>query len=116
MTISSMTNQFVIIFCNEGLEGVIPVNDVEKDVMWRVLQGENIQSPVPQQINFAILRARYNPQRCYEIYGVNATDGISADDITQMFADSPQCAADTIRRLRNKIYSDRATAKSRVIE
>jgi len=111
-----MTNQFVVIFCNEGIEGVIPVSDVEKDVMWRVLQGEDIHSPVPQQINFAILRARYNTQRCYEIYGVEATDGISADDITQMFTASPQHAADTIRRVGNKIYSDRATSRSRVIE
>jgi len=115
-TISSMTNQFVVIFCNEGIEGVIPVSDIEKDVMWRALQGEDAKSPVVRLINFAILRARLNMQRAYEIYSVDATDGISADDITQMFNYSPQNAADTIRRLGNKIYSDRATSRSRVIE
>ena len=115
-TISSMTNQFVIVWCNEGVESVIPVSDIEKDVMWRALQGEDAKSPVVRLINFAILRARLNMQRAYEIYSVDATDGISADDITQMFNYSPQNAADTIRRLGNKIYSDRATSRSRVIE
>jgi len=55
-------------------------------------------------------------QRAYEIYSVDATDGISAEDITQMFNYSPQNAADTIRKLGFKIYSDRATKKSKVIE
>ena len=54
-----------------------------------------------------ILRARYNPQRHYEIYQVEATDGITADDIRDMFESSPQMAADTIRQLGHCYFSDR---------
>jgi hypothetical protein len=102
-----MSSQFVIIWCNEGLEGIIPVSDIEKDVMWRNLKGENAQSTVAQSINIAILRAKYNLQRAYEIYGIEAEEGIEADTIREMFEDAPQQAADTIRRLGHKIHSDR---------
>ena len=52
-------------------------------------------------------RARFNPQRHYEIYQVSATDGITADDIRDMFESSPQMAADTIRQLGHCYFSDR---------
>ena len=58
-------------------------------------------------LNHLMLRARYNPQRHYEIYQVQATDGITADDIRDMFEASPQTAADTIRRLGHCYFSDR---------
>jgi hypothetical protein len=54
------------------------------------------------------LRARFNPQRHYEIYIVTATPGIDKDDIREMFENNPQTAADTIRRIGHKYYSDRA--------
>jgi hypothetical protein len=39
---------------------------------------------------------------------VEATEGISADDIRDMFENSPQTAADTIRERGNCLHSDRA--------
>jgi chromosome segregation and condensation protein ScpB len=53
------------------------------------------------------LRARSNTQRHYEIYLVNATEGITADDIREMFERNPQTAADLIRERGHKYYSDR---------
>jgi hypothetical protein len=54
-----------------------------------------------------MLRAQVNSQRRYEIYVVNAVDGITTDDIREMFETDPQCGADTIRRLGEQIFSDR---------
>jgi hypothetical protein len=38
---------------------------------------------------------------------VSAVDGITKEDIQDMFESAPQQAADTIRKLGQKIYSDR---------
>jgi hypothetical protein len=38
---------------------------------------------------------------------INATDGITADDIRDMFDRNPQTAADLIRERGYKYYSDR---------
>jgi hypothetical protein len=56
-----------------------------------------------------LLRARVNSQRHYEVYTCEAVDGITAEDIRDMFDASPQSAADTIRRLGHCLHSDRTT-------
>jgi len=53
------------------------------------------------------LRARANSQRHYEVYSVHVDEGITKNDIVDMFNDSPQAMADLIRERGNKIYSDR---------
>jgi hypothetical protein len=82
--------------------------------MWQKLKGEPVSESAIPNYNHLLLRARYNSQRHYEIYSVEATDGITAEDIRDMFEASPQSAADTIRRLGHCLHSDRAT-KERVL-
>jgi hypothetical protein len=76
--------------------------------MWQQLKGEPVSESANPNYNHLLLRARYNSQRHYEIYSVEATDGITAEDIREMFETSPQSAADTIRRLGHCLHSDRS--------
>ena len=76
--------------------------------MWQKLKGEPVSGSAIPNYNHLLLRARFNSQRHYEIYSVEATDGITADDICEMFEADPQSAADTIRRLGHCMHSDRA--------
>jgi hypothetical protein len=100
------TSTFVVVWDNTGLEYVGNVTEDEQRRVWGKLKGKPVGTALPN-LNHMILRARYNPQRHYEIYQVEATDGITADDIRDMFAASPQTAADTIRRLGHCYFSDR---------
>jgi len=76
--------------------------------MWEKLKGEPVSASKLPSLSHIMLRARLNSHRHYEIYTVEATDGITAEDIREMFEASPQTAADTIRRLGHCIHSDRA--------
>ena len=109
-----MSHQFLIMWCNEGLECCIDVTEDQQRRMWQQLKGERVSESAIPNYNHLLLRARYNSQRHYEIYSVAATDGITAEDIYEMFEASPQSAADTIRRLGHCMHSDRAT-KNRVL-
>ena len=100
------TNTFVVVWDNTGLEYVGNITEDEQRRVWGTLKGKPVGTALPN-LNHMILRARYNPQRHYEIYQVQATDGITADDIRDMFDISPQTAADTIRRLGHCYFSDR---------
>lgn len=91
-----------------GLEALINVSENEREVILSALKDEKIEWRNP--IQYMILRARFNSQRCYEIYSF--TSEMPKEDIVQMFETSPQIAADTIRRLGNKIYSDRTVKKA----
>ena len=102
-----MNHRFLVMWCNEGLESVVDITADEQQRAWTALKGKTPVSQMPN-VNHMILRARYNTQRHYEIYTVEATEGITADDIRDMFENSPQTAADTIRERGNCLHSDRA--------
>ena len=110
-----MSHQFLIMWCNEGLECCIDITEDEQRRMWQKLKGEPVSESAIPNYQHLLLRARYNSQRHYEIYSVEATDGITAEDIREMFEANPQSAADTIRRLGHCLHSDRAERQRVVI-
>jgi len=103
---------FAIMWDCHGLEAVARVPD-PADTTFALLKGT--EPPRPPNIMHWQLRARYNSQRHYEIYIITATPGIDEDDIVEMFEANPQVAADTIRRIGHKYYSDRAREDQVVI-
>ena len=103
---------FAIMWDYTGLEACVRVPD-PADTTFALLKGD--KPPELPNINHWQLRARYNTQRHYEIYIITATPGIDEDDIRDMFENSPQSAADTIRRIGHCYYSDRANEDRIVI-
>lgn len=102
------TDWFVVSWCCEGLEGIIPVSDLERQETFNILAGKPVTGgSVGHHVNSMILRARFNPQRFYEVYAISAQRGISADDIREMFEADPQSAADLIRERGQQLFSDR---------
>lgn len=102
---------FAIMWDCYGLEAVVRIPD-PADTTFAVLA--NKPKPEMPNINMWALRARFNTQRNYEIYIITAKPGISEDDIRAMFENDPQGAAETIRRIGEKFFSDRET-KERLI-
>lgn len=107
--------QFVVMWDCLGLECVYPVTDIEYETFMCAMRDEKAPTNVNQAISTMMLRARYNPQRFYEIYAIGAEDGIEREDIEGMFACDPQMGADIIREKGAKIYSDRQDDTRRVI-
>jgi hypothetical protein len=107
-------HQFVIMWCNEGLEYIGDITADNQRVMWESLQGRDSPRHAYANPFHLRLRAQANTQRHYEIYFINAVDGITEEDLRSMFEANPQNAADTIRRIGDCFYSNRAE-KSAVI-
>jgi hypothetical protein len=122
-------NTYIISWDMTGLEAVVDItenlergNEFEREKIWDILKDhENIPRnewayEVNQMLHHMMLRARANPQRHYEIYSIKTNDDISKTDLQQMFEDSPQTAADLIRKRGNRLYSDRVNRRTQVIE
>jgi len=99
---------FAVMWDCYGLEAVTQIPD-PADTTFALLKGT--KPPELPNINHWALRARFNPQRNYEIYIITATPGISEDDIRDMFERDPQGSAETIRRIGQKFVSHRETAE-----
>lgn len=104
--------QFAVMWDCHGLESVVRIPN-PADTTFALLKG--VEPPRPPNILHWQLRARYNSQRYYEIYVITATPGIEEQHIRDMFDADPQSAADTIRRIGHKFYSDRAQEDQVVI-
>jgi hypothetical protein len=122
-------NTYIISWDQTGLEAVVDIteniargNAFEREKIWDLLKdpGRTPHNEWVHEVNHMVgimmIRARANPQRHYEIYSINTDASISKEDLIQMFEDSPQTAADLIRGRGNKLYSDRANKRDRVIE
>ena len=111
------TNAYLVYWCEEGLESVVPITEYEhwdRDNTFRVLNDqETVRNPLNQMIQNMMLRARVNSQRHYELYAIDCDNSINKTDIEQMFETDPQSAADLFRSRGHRLYSDRAE-KNRV--
>ena len=108
-----MNQQFAIMWDCYGLEVCQAVPSMA-DRTWAALADKDKELVYPQ-IEHWRLRARYNSQRHYEIWIVEAVDGIGSEDIVDMFNADPQSAADTIRKLGTCYYSNRNETHNVVI-
>ena len=106
-----MTDTFIISWDNTGVECVFNASESERQKTFNMLA--NTYNPEDKThnpnslLNMLVLRARYNPQRHYEIYAMDAEEGITEADIKEMFENDPQGSADLIRERGRKLYGDR---------
>ena len=96
-------NTWLLYWCNEGLECAINVSEVEAEHigaeqanMWSVLSTPEGEDPVRvksagdelnRTFQHMLLRARFNPQRHYEMYSVGMPLDVTKSDIEKMFED-----------------------------
>ena len=106
------TNAYLVYWCNEGLESVVPITQYEPIDMentFRILKNEAlVRNPMNGIIQMLMLRGRVNPQRHYELYAIDCEKGITKEDFERWFDDNPQAAVDLIRSKGVKLYSNRA--------
>lgn len=105
----SMTqgNLFILSWDMLGLDSVVNVTNLEKEITWSVLQDQKPSPRLGSIVNGIIMRARANSQRHYEVYTVTMDETVTDEDVRAMFDANPQGMADLIRDRGNKIYSDR---------
>lgn len=108
-------HQFLLMWCCEGLEYIGDITADSQAAVWSSLQGKKHQSQIPNLLHLE-LRARYNSQRFYEIYIIEATQGITEDDIREMFERDPQGSADLIRARGTRIFGEPRGQQKSVIQ
>ena len=105
-----MADTLIISWDQHGVECVYNVTQSERQQVFDILANTTNAGKTHTTnslLKSLILRATYNPQRHYEIYAIEIEEGLSAEDIKEMFGDDPQYSADLIRSRGRKLYSDR---------
>ena len=118
--------KFLLFWDCYGLESCVDItgdvergNNFEQEKIFDLIKNPDKEphnkhvAGINQMVHMLQLRAQFNPQRNYELYMIEATEGIKAKDIKQWFEDSPQEAADRCRELGVRLLSHRATDQER---
>jgi hypothetical protein len=110
------TNAYIFMWCNEGLDSLVPITQYEDDMLIEAIKhGKIMPSKVDHILTYMALRARFNSQRVYEIYAMDCDEDLSEDDLRQCFDDDPQGIVDLIRERGIKLYSDYNRKKTKTI-
>lgn len=108
-------NTFILVWDMYGLESCVNATQLDREKVWNTLADKDIRSDkIGHIMNAFTMRARYNPQRHYEIYAIDVSVEITEDDLVGSFTDDPQGMAELIRVRGRKLYSDRRTDPERV--
>jgi hypothetical protein len=98
-----------------GLESIVDVSGKRQKSTMATLSGGNIKHPTCPEFFHMSMRARFNPQRNYEIYAVVCDPEITKDYIEMMFEENAQAAVDFIRDRGTKLLSYRDSAERVVV-
>lgn len=105
------TNAYLFMWHCYGIESIVPITqyeDQQKLDTWTILRGETPEeSPLNAIINNMTLRARFNPERSYEIYAMDCAEGITEEDLFDLWDTNPQYAADLTREKGVSLFSNR---------
>lgn len=109
-------SKFLCVWDCNGIESVIDISEFENEENQRLLEMIATSKPVAsrfgQLLGRLMLRARFNSHRNYEIYAIEAIEGITEENIFEMFTNNPQQSADLLRKNGVEIYSDRQNTKT----
>jgi hypothetical protein len=102
--------------CLEDITSKHP-DTFEKAQIIEALKGNTPQpNPLARQIEHMKLRARFNSQRCYEIYVFTTEDDIEFKEVEDWMIADPQSLVNWIRdRHYAKVYSDYEPTRKPVI-
>lgn len=109
------TNAFIFSWDQLGIEAIVPITQYEhhsKQHLINLLSEKSTErNPLDSIIRNLVLRARYNPQRHYEIFAIDCDASLDESFWRKQWNENPQSTADLIRERGHKIYSDRAVKK-----
>ena len=102
-----MSDVFLLSWDMLGLETCVNLSELEGNQVFDILKGHKASNSINVMINAIVWRARYNPQRHYEVYSISMDKDITKQDIMDMFESNPQAMAELIRKRGNCLFSAR---------
>ena len=103
-------NAYVFAWDCTGIEAIVPISEYENwetQNAFRVLEGKQPRTnPMNETINMLKMRARFNPQRHYEIYALDCDPSFTAARWSKLWHSDPQGCAELARAQGAHIWGE----------
>jgi hypothetical protein len=98
--------------CN-GFEVIKDCSSWERQSLLDTIAGKELTKP-PVSLQAMTMRARFNPQRNYEIWTFNTEESLDEDTLWSYAETDPQALVDMIRDRGKRLYGEPAAADTRI--
>jgi hypothetical protein len=96
-----------------GFEVLKDCTSWERDTFLATIAGRKLK-PAPVNLQAMCMRARFNPQRAYEIWTFNTEASIDEDTLWEIAQENPQSLVDMIREKGKRLYSNAKLTEPRI--
>lgn len=109
----SKTRVYVCMWDENGFEVLKDCTSWERDSMLNTLADKPLKS-APVNLQAMTMRARFNPQRNYEIWTFNTTEDFDEDSLWEIADENPQALVNLIRDRGKKLYANAKNTETRI--
>jgi len=96
-----------------GFETLKDCTSWERETFLNTIAGRDL-TPAPVNLQAMMMRARFNPQRAYEIWTFNTVEELDEEALWEIANEHPQALVDMIRRNGKQLYSNAELTEPRI--
>lgn len=107
---TSKSRVYICMWDENGFEVLKDFTAWERETFLNTIAGKDLK-PAPVNLQIMIIRARFNPQRNYEIWTFNTREDLDEEALWVYAKETPQALVDMIREYGKQLYANYASAK-----
>jgi hypothetical protein len=96
-----------------GFEVIKDCSTWERESLLNTIAGKEL-TPAPVNLQNLMMRARFNPQRNYEIWTFNTEESLDEEELWSYAEKTPQELVDMIRSRGSCLYTSSEKSKARI--
>ncbi len=100
-------SEFLISWDTNGIEAIIPIGEQRSENLVAKLSGQPEPFNIGSTYNMLCMRARFNPQRSPQIWGINVDDSITEAMLREIADTTPQVLVDLVKEKGVKFFGDK---------
>jgi phage gp37-like protein len=99
--------EFLISWDTKGIEAIVPIGKMREENVVAKLSGGEPKHNIGSIYNMLTIRARFNPQRSPQIWGINVDDEIDENTLRNIADTTPQVLVDLVKEKGVMFYGDK---------
>ena len=110
---TSKSRIYICMWDENGFEVIKDCTKWERDTFLNTIAGKELSKP-PVNLQAMTMRARFNPQRSYEIYTFNTVEEFDEESLWEIATENPQALVDLIREKGKRLYGSANGTEPRI--
>ena len=109
----SNSRVYICMWDENGFETIKDCSSWERESLLNTIAGKELK-PAPVNLQAMTMRARFNPQRSYEIWTFNTVEEFDEEALWEIAEENPQTLVDLIREKGKRLYANAKSTEARI--